>query len=97
MLVLAGPVGLVEQEFGSRRAELVLRLAHRGERHRGIGGELDVVVADHGEIAGHRHPGQAQPPQQPEGQHVVGAERSGRRPPRRGSGPGDACLKSATG
>ena len=32
MLVLVGPVGLVEQELGGRPAELVLGLAHRGER-----------------------------------------------------------------
>jgi L-rhamnose isomerase/sugar isomerase len=76
--VLVGPVGLVQQEFSGGPAELVLGLAHRGERYRGVGGELDVVVADHGQIAGYRHPGLAQPAQQAQGQHVVGTEHGGR-------------------
>src|SRR5690242_4035438 len=62
VLVLVRPVGLVEQELGGGPAELVLGLAHRGERHGGVGRELDVVVADHGEVRGYRHPGLAQPP-----------------------------------
>jgi hypothetical protein len=57
VLVLAGPVGLVEQELGGGPAELVLGLAHRGERDRGVGSELDVVVVDYGEVRGYRHPG----------------------------------------
>jgi hypothetical protein len=48
VLVLVGPVGLVQQELGGGPAELVLGLAHRGERDRGVGSELDVVVADNG-------------------------------------------------
>ena len=62
VLMLVGPVGLVQQELGGGPAELVLGLAYRGERDRGVGGKLDVVVADHGEVRGYRHPGLAQPP-----------------------------------
>ncbi len=64
MLVLGGPVGLLKQELGGRPPELVLRLADRGERHGRGGGELDVVVADHGQVPGYRDPRLAEPAQQ---------------------------------
>jgi len=77
MLVLGGPVGLIEQEFGGRSSELVLRLPDRGERHRRVGGELDVVVADDRKVPGHHDARLTEPAQQAQGQHVVGAEDRG--------------------
>ena len=58
------------------------RLAHRAERHCGRGGELDVVVADDGQLTGDvdAHPGHLL--QEAERQQVVRAERR-----RRPSGP----------
>jgi hypothetical protein len=79
MLMLGRPVGLIEEELGRRAPELVLGLAHRRERHRGVGGELDIVVTHHREVARYGHPGLAQPAQQAKGEHVVGAEHGGRR------------------
>jgi hypothetical protein len=79
VLVLGRPVGLVEQELGRRASELVLGLADRGERDGGVRGELDVVVADDREISGCAHARLAQPAQQAESQHVVGAEHAGGR------------------
>lgn len=76
--MLVRPVGLVEQELGGGPAELVFGLAHRAERHRRVGRELDVVVADQGQVCGHRHPSLGQPAQQAQSQHVVGAEYGGR-------------------
>ena len=38
------------------RPELLPRLAHRGQRHGGGGGEVDVVVADDGDVVGHPQP-----------------------------------------
>jgi hypothetical protein len=78
VLVLGRPVGLVEQELGRRASELVLGLADRRERHGGVRGELDVVVADDREIPRYAHARLAEPAQQAERQHVVGAEHGGR-------------------
>jgi hypothetical protein len=44
--------GLLDEQLGGRPAELVARLAHRRQRHRRGGGEVDVVVADDREVAG---------------------------------------------
>ena len=43
-------LGLVQHQLGRGPAELVTWLAHRGERHRGGSRELDVVVADDGQV-----------------------------------------------
>ncbi len=78
VLVLGWPVGLIEQEFGRRASELVLGLADRRERHGRVRGELDVVVADDREVSRHAHARLAQPTQQAQREHVVGAEHRGR-------------------
>ena len=85
LLVDVGLVGVAlgEQQLGGRAAEQLAGLAHRAERHRGRAGELDVVVADDGELAGDVDAHAGHLLQQPEGEQVVGAERR-RRPPRPG-------------
>src|SRR5919198_1870903 len=50
--VLAVLGGLLDEELGGRAAEVVAGLAHRRQRHRGGGREVDVVVADDGEVVG---------------------------------------------
>jgi hypothetical protein len=78
--------GLLDQHLHGRLTQLGPGLAHRGQRHRGRGGEVDVVVADDGQIAGHRQAPAHGVLQQPQGQQVVGAERRGRPVPGRNGG-----------
>jgi hypothetical protein len=78
--------GLSQQELGRCASEQVAGLADRGERHRGRLGELDVVVADDGQVAGDVQAHPHHPLQQPERQQVVGAECGGRSPGRRQAG-----------
>ena len=51
VLVLDRGVGFFQEELGGGLAELVLRLADRGQGHGGVGGEVDVVVADDGQVS----------------------------------------------
>ena len=64
-------------------------LAHRAERHRGGAGELDVVVADDRQLAGHVDAHRRHLLEQPEGEEVVGAERR-----RRATGAGSPASRS---
>jgi 2-haloacid dehalogenase len=68
---------LLDQHLHRRLAQLGAGLAHRGQRHRGGRGEVDVVVADDGQVAGHRQAAAHRVLQQPQGQQVVRAERRG--------------------
>ena len=78
-------VALGEQQLGRRAAEQLAGLADRAERDGRRAGELDVVVADDRQLAGHVDAHARHLLEQAEGDEVVGAERR-RRPP----GPGQA-------
>ena len=52
MVVVAGPLDLVDEQFGRGGAQVDARLAHRGQRHGGRRCELDVVVADDRQFLG---------------------------------------------
>jgi hypothetical protein len=57
LLVFVVRIGrLLQEEFGGGAAQLTAGLADRGERDRGRGGEVDVVVADDGEVVRHPQP-----------------------------------------
>ena len=56
----------------SGTAHLARRLAHRGQRHRGDGGELDVVVPHHRDVLGHPHPAAQEAVHHAAGQMVIG-------------------------
>ena len=79
LLVDVGLVGVTlgEQQLGGRATEELAGLTHRAERHRCGAGELDVVVADDGQIAGYVDPDARHLLQQAEGEQVVGAEGGG--------------------
>src|SRR6266568_1402324 len=64
---------LAQQQFAGRAAELVLWLRDRGERHRRVGRDRDVVVADDADVAGHVA-GALQDADRADRQQVVGAE-----------------------
>ena len=64
-------------------AKLRAGLADRGQRYRGRGRELDVVVADDGDALGDPDPAGRHLLQDAQGEQVVRAEHRGR-PPRRG-------------
>ena len=66
-------------------AELLAWLSDRGQGDRCGGSELDVVVADQGDVVGHPDLLAGQPLQHAEGQQVVGAEDRGW-----AGGPGEA-------
>lgn len=74
---MVGAFVFVEQEFRGSAPELLARLSNRRECHGGGRRELDVVVADDGEVAGHPATGADRLLEQAERQQVVGAERSG--------------------
>ena len=76
------PVGLLlldllQQQLGRGAAELLAGLADGGERHRGRGGEVDVVVADNREVSRDTQLPAGHLLQDAEGEQVVGAERGG--------------------
>src|ERR1700687_2858699 len=48
LLVLVSGARFIQQQVGGGAAELVLGLPDGGQRRGQVGGELDVVVSDHG-------------------------------------------------
>ena len=71
------------QQLVGGRPELVRRLVHRRQRRVGHGGELDVVVADDGDVCGRPRPALAQPVDDPDREQVVRSRRNRRRRPAR--------------
>ena len=72
------PVGVqrVEQEAGAEPAALEQGLAHRGQSD--VRRDLDVVVADDGQLVGHPHPGGPRRGEHAGGLHVRRGEDRGR-------------------
>jgi hypothetical protein len=77
VLVRAVPHSLLDEQLRGGAAELLARLADRGQWHRRRGRELDVVVAHDRQIAGHRAVAPGHFLEQSERDQVIGAE-SGR-------------------
>ena len=80
--------GFLKQHPRRGAAELLAGLADRGERDRGGGREVDVVVADDRDVLGHPDPVPGHLLQEAQRDQVVGAEPGGgavRRPPGRRS------------
>ena len=82
MFVVGRIVGLLEQELSGGAPQLFARLAHRGQRHRGGGGEVDVVIAHDRHVLRHPDPALGHLLQ-----HTKGEADRWRRTPRWGSGP----------
>src|SRR6266568_6297841 len=70
--------GLLDKELGGGAAELVAGLAHRRQRDRGRGGEVDVVVAHDRQVAGYAQLASGHLLEHAKGDQIVGAERRGR-------------------
>lgn len=78
VLVGAGVVvRLLQQQLRRELTHPDGGLPDGGERYGSGGGELDVVVADDGDILRHPHPGRVERLQDAEGEQVVGAEDGG--------------------
>src|ERR1035441_1980513 len=54
MVMIIGSLDLVDEQLGRGRAQVDAGLAYRRQRHGGGAGELDVVVADDGQLLGDR-------------------------------------------
>jgi hypothetical protein len=77
MLVGVAGGGLLEQHPRRGAAELLAGLAHRRERDGGRCREVDVVVADDGDVLRHPDPVPGHLLEDAEGDEVVGAEHGG--------------------
>jgi len=85
MVMVTGPLDLVDEQFGRGGAQIDAGLAHRGQRHGGRGGELDVVVADDGQFLRDRQAVAQRVLQEAQRDQVVRAYHGGRpAPPRDG-------------
>ena len=95
LLVLVRRVArLVEDQVGGRPAELLTRLADGGEGNGGCSGEVDVVVADDGELFGDVESRGGGLLQEAERHQVVGAEGRRRSATGRDAGQAFACRTS---
>ena len=77
-----GPVNALEQNFRRRASHFAQRLAHRGQARLLIGGTLDVVEADNGNIFGDATSRLAQRANRSHGGDIVEREESGEAFPR---------------
>ena len=67
-------VEVVDDGVGGGSADLGGRLAHRGQRRKGVAGELDVVIADHRDVARNVEAKLVGAVQHADGQHVAQRE-----------------------
>ena len=83
MMVIIRPLDLVDEQLCRGRAQVDAGLAHRRQRHGGGARELDVVVADDGQLPGDRDAIAQRMLEQPEGDQVIAADDRGRPAPAR--------------